>query len=301
MSEPGYFHRGRHAGLLVPLFSVPTTTSWGVGEIGDLPRFARWAEQAGFDFVQLLPSNEMEEGQNSPYSAMSAMALDPVFISLREVPEFAEAGGIQVLDEVERQRLEAARSAQAVDFRSVRAVKTKALRAAFAAFKDRHRGTASDRDRSFTAFAGRERWWLDDYVLFRALHDEHQARYWREWPPALRDRDPQALAAARERLADSIFYYAFLQWLADEQWQHARQACGRVGIFGDFPFMVSGHSADVWARQDEFDIDASVGTPPDAFSETGQDWGLPVYRWNVMAANGYEWIRQRIRRCVELY
>lgn len=301
MSEAGYFHRGRHAGLLVPLFSIPTTTSWGVGEIGDVPRFARWAEQAGFDFVQLLPSNEMEEGQNSPYSAMSAMALDPVFISLREVPEFAEAGGIQAIEEVERQRLEAARRAAAVDFRSVRAVKAKALAAAFAAFKDRHRGTGSDRDRAFTAFVERERWWLDDYVLFRALHDEHQARYWREWPPALRDRDPQALAAARERLAASIFYYAFLQWLADEQWQHARQACGRVGIFGDFPFMVSGHSADVWARQHEFDLDASVGTPPDAFSATGQDWGLPVYRWSVMEANGYEWIRQRIRRCVELY
>ena len=81
-----------------------------------------------------------------------------------------------------------------------------------------------------------------------------------------------------------VRYYAYLQWLADEQWQRVREGSrpGRTS-FGDFPFMVSGHSADVWARQHEFDLEASVGTPPDAFSETGQDWGLPAYRWDVVA------------------
>jgi 4-alpha-glucanotransferase len=299
MSEPGYFHRDRHAGILAPLFSIPSSASWGVGEICDLPRFARWTEQAGCDFVQLLPVNEMEEGQNSPYSAMSAMALDPVFIALRDVPEFAEAGGVQAMEAAPE--IDRARQARAVDFRRVRAVKAQALRIAFGVFRDRHRGTGSERDRSFAAFAEREGWWLDEYVLFRALHDENQARYWREWPAALRDRDPRAIAGARERLAENLLYFAYLQWLADEQWQRARQSCGTVGIFGDFQFMVSGHSADVWARQHEFDIDASVGTPPDAFSEDGQDWGLPVYRWNVMATGNDEWLRQRIRRCVELY
>jgi 4-alpha-glucanotransferase len=96
-------------------------------------------------------------------------------------------------------------------------------------------------------------------------------------------------------------HYQYLQWLADEQWQRARRGCGRVGIFGDFPFMVSGHSADVWARQHEFLLDASVGVPPDPFSETGQDWGLPAYRWDVMERNNYEWLRQRARRSVELF
>ncbi len=301
MPEPGYFHRGRHAGLLVPLFSIPSSVSWGVGEALDLPRFARWVEQAGLDFVQILPVNEMEVGQNSPYSAMSAMAIDPVFISLEAVPELADAGGGSWMQALDRERLQRARAAPAIDFQTVRACKALAFQAAFAVFREQHRGTGSARDRGFGEFADREQWWLNDYALFRALHDEQQGRYWREWAPALRDRNPEALAEARERLSPGILYYQYLQWLADEQWQRARRSSGRVGIFGDFPFMVSGHSADVWARQHEFNLDASVGTPPDAFSETGQDWGLPVYRWDVMDRGDYEWLRQRVRRSIELY
>src|ERR671920_768700 len=87
------FFQGRHAGLLVPLFSIPSRESWGIGEIADLPRLGEWMTQGGFSFVQLLPINEMADGQNSPYSAMSAMAIDPVYISVADVEEFEAAGG----------------------------------------------------------------------------------------------------------------------------------------------------------------------------------------------------------------
>ena len=129
------FHHGRHAGVLVPLFSIPSRASWGVGEIADLPLFARWLSAAGLDLVQLLPVNEMEEGQNSPYSALSAMAIDPVFIALRDVEEFAEAGGEAALDPADRARLEGARRRAAVDFRTVRALKRVALHLAFHVFR----------------------------------------------------------------------------------------------------------------------------------------------------------------------
>jgi len=301
MPEQRGFHRGRHTGVLVPLFSIPSGGSWGVGEIPDLPRFAGWAGEAGLDFVQLLPVNEMEEGQNSPYSALSAMALDPVFIAPGDVPEFADSGGEAGLGAADQDVLARARDSASVDFRAVRAVKAVALHASFAVFRERHRGSGSDRERAFAAFVEREGWWLDDYVLFRALHDEHGGRYWRDWDPGVRDREPAALDAARQRLAARMLFYQYLQWLADEQWVRARRDCGRVGLFGDFPFMVSGHSADVWARQHEFDVDASVGVPPDATSETGQDWGLPPYRWDVMAPGGYEWLQQRARRSAALY
>jgi 4-alpha-glucanotransferase len=297
----GTFHHGRHAGVLVPLFSIPSRASWGVGEIADLPMLARWLEAAGLDLVQLLPVNEMEEGQNSPYSALSAMAIDPVFIALRDVEEFAEAGGEAALDAADRARLQAARASATVDFRTVRALKRLAFHRAFHVFRERYRDGGSARVAAFREFVERERWWLDDYALFRALHDGHQACYWRDWEPELRDRDPGALGRERQRLADAILYYQYLQWLADTQWRRARQECGRVGIFGDFPFMVSGHSADVWSRQHQFRIDASVGVPPDAFSETGQDWGLPVYRWDAHRHDDYAWLRQRARRCTDLY
>jgi 4-alpha-glucanotransferase len=300
MPEPRDFHVGRHAGVLVPLFSIPSRSSWGVGEIADLPRFASWLRQAGLDFMQLLPVNEMQEGQSSPYSALTAMAIDPIFLALADVPEFQEAGGERSLDAADRERLDEARARPTVEVRAVRALKSLALHLAFHVFRRGHAG-ASDRSRDFRRFAEREAWWLADYALFRALHDEHRGAYWRDWEPELRDRSSAALESARQRLSDTILYYQYLQWLADEQWQRARRDCGEVGVFGDFPFMVSGHSADVWARQHEFRLDASVGTPPDAFSETGQDWGLPVYRWDVIAGTGYEWLRQRARRCSELY
>jgi 4-alpha-glucanotransferase len=297
----GRFATGRHAGVLAPLFSIPSRSSWGIGEIPDLPRFARWLTMAGLDIVQLLPVNEMQQGQNSPYSALSAMAIDPIFIAVHETQDFVEAGGEMALNAQDRIRIDAARTADGVQHDAIRQAKTHALRLSFAHFTQRHWERGSERAAAFREFRDRERWWLDDYGLFRALHDEHEARYWIEWEPPLRDRAPSALATARARLAPAILYYEYLQWLADEQWQRARRECNPAGIFGDFPFMVSGHSADVWSRQHEFRLDASTGVPPDAFSEAGQDWGLPVYRWDVMEAGGYEWLRQRVRRCTELY
>ena len=110
-----------------------------------------------------------------------------------------------------------------------------------------------------------------------------------------------ALAQARLDLADDILYRQYVQWVASEQWDGAREASGDVALFGDLPFMVGGDSADVWARQDEFRLDASVGAPPDALSETGQDWGLPVYRWDVLADRDFGWLRLRARRNAELF
>jgi 4-alpha-glucanotransferase len=119
----------------------------------------------------------------------------------------------------------------------------------------------------------------------------------------LRDRDPQAIDAARRQFARHILRHQYLQWTAEEQWQAARSAAEvhGVAVFGDLPFVVNLHSADVWARADEFLLDVSVGVPPDAFSATGQDWGLPAYRWDLVAARDYAWIRQRARRMASLF
>ena len=292
---------GRHSGVLVPLFSIPSATSWGIGEILDLPVFARWLESAGIDFMQLLPVNEMAEGQNSPYSALSAMAIDPVFISINQLPEFVEAGGEPSLPGEERARLAEARQSARVDFATVRALKTRVLQDAFARFAERDWQGNSARAGQFAEFIDCSSSWLDDYALFRALHDERKGRAWLEWEAPIRHRDAGALEAARGGLADRVLYYMWLQWIASEQWQRARRDCGRIGIFGDFPFVVSSDSADVWARQHEFRVDASAGVPPDAFSETGQDWGLPVYRWDVVEASGDRWISDRAARCAAMF
>jgi len=297
---PRDFFHGRHAGLLVPLFSLPSRESWGIGEIGDLPRLGAWMTHAGFSFLQLLPINEMADGQNSPYSAMSAMAIDPIFISPAAVPDIGTLGGESLLSPSARALLKRARAAKAIDYAAVRTVKLMALRAGFDHFREHEWKRDTNRALRLKAFIGHARWWIDDYALFRALHARAQGRAWLEWEGPLRDRDPGAMLAAREELETEILFHSYLQWLAANQWRQARDACD-IGMFGDFPFMVSGDSADVWSRQGDFRLDATVGAPPDAFSETGQDWGFPAYRWDVIAERGYEWLADRARRSAELY
>jgi 4-alpha-glucanotransferase len=291
----------RRAGTLVPLFSIPSTRSWGIGEIGDIEPLTRWLAGAGQRMLQLLPINEMPTGERSPYSALSAMAIDPQFISLGALEDFEAIGGESSLPAADRTRLEAVRIAPKIDYATVRSLKGQALRHAFAHFRDREMAAGTRRASAFLAFCVEQSWWLDDYVLFRALHARYGERPWMEWPPLVRDRDAAALDSARTDLADDLLFRQYLQWVAGDQWRVARERAAPVALFGDLPFMVSADSADVWARQDEFRIDVSVGVPPDAFSDTGQDWGLPAYRWDVLAARDFDWLRHRARRNADLY
>ena len=282
----------------MPLFAAPRSVSWGIGDIGDLPSLTAWLAGAGQRVLQLLPLNEMARGQQSPYSAMSAMAIDPIYIDMAAVPEFAALGGERALAEADRERLAGARASASVDYATVRALKHRALQMAFGRLlSDRAR------QRELAAFAERESWWLRDYALYRALHERESHRPWTAWPRPLQARDRDALAEAGRELAHEILFHEFQQWLADTQWRYAREAAAANGValFGDLPFMVDGDSADVWAHQDEFHLDRSVGVPPDAFSATGQDWGMPAYRWDVIAARGFPWLRLRARRSAALF
>ena len=285
----------------MPLFSIPSSRSWGIGEIGDIATMARWLEAAGQRVLQLLPIFEMPPGETSPYSALSAMAIDPQFISIDEVEDFAEIGGEQGLEGDLRRQLEAVRFAPSIDYPRVRALKQTVLRRCFAHFREREWASGTRRAAALRAYVSEQAWWLDDYALYRALKAHHQESAWTDWPEPLRRRDPGALDAARQELADDLLFRQYLQWIAGDQWGVARDAAGDVALFGDLPFMVSGDSADVWGRQDEFRLDASVGVPPDAFSETGQDWGLPVYRWEVLRAREYDWLRNRAQRNADIY
>ena len=262
---------------------------------------ARWQQEAGLDFLLMLPVNEMPANQQSPYSTLTAMAIDPIYVRLAHVPEFVALGGEAALSADQQARLRAARAAARVDYAAVRALKYDALRACFARFDARHRGRRTARARAFAAFCERDRGWLDDYALFRALRDRFDGAAWWTWPAGLANRDPAALSEARSALATETRFYAYVQWLADDQWHTARQQAAPVRFFGDLPFMVGADSADVWANAGSFARDLSVGTPPDAFSATGQDWGLPAYRWDVVVREDFRWLRARATRGTELY
>jgi 4-alpha-glucanotransferase len=288
----------RRAGLLIPLFSFPSEASWGIGEIGDIAPMTAWLAAAGVRVLQLLPINEMAPGQQSPYSAISAMAIDPIFIAMRDVPEVQALGGEALVDAA---ALDEVRRARVVEHEKIRQLKNAALRAAFTRFMEAEWCRDTGRGRALKQFLSEQAWWIEDYAIFRALHARHGERPWSEWPKPLQRRDPAAIAEARRELANEILFHQYLQWTAARQWATARQQTHGVELFGDLPFMVDGDSADVWARQQQFMLDVSLGAPPDAFSAEGQNWGMPVYRWNAIAADDFRWLRERARRSADLY
>jgi 4-alpha-glucanotransferase len=231
------------------------------------------------------------------------MAIDPIFIGVGALEDFERAGGVASLADATRQKLRGAQASPRINHDLVRAVKTEGLDRAFDRFLRDEWAHGTQRGAALAAYIDREGWWLDDYALFQAVTDAVDGLSWRQWPPPLRDRMPHAIEEARDRLGRPILRQQYLQWVAETQWQQARAAAHDHGvrIVGDLPFVVATDSADVWARSGEFMLDASAGVPPDGFSATGQDWGLPVYRWDRIAAGGYTWMRQRARRMAGLF
>ena len=293
--------RRRQSGISVPLFAIASSTSWGIGEFADLPLFARWLQEAGQSLVQILPINEMPPIETSPYSAMTAMALDPIYITMANVPDFAGIGAEFALDGTELMEVHRLRQAGRIEYASIRRLKEKWLRLGFDRFLKLEVSRGSPRAMRFDAFASTESWWLDEYALFRSIHALHEERAWSDWPAPLARAEAPALRDARVTLGLEMKYRSYVQWIAAEQWAEAKRLSWPVRVFGDLPFMISADSPDVWARQNEFRFDATIGVPPDAFSETGQDWGLPPWRADVMAANEFTWMRSRARRYGALY
>lgn len=266
--------------------------SGDLGSYADAGAVARWLRSAGCTLWQLLPLNEVSPGQDSPYAASSSCALEPVFVDLRTVDEVGE------LTDAEKAALEAARAAPTVDFSAYRSIKRGALKRAFQEFR-RARGMETP---SLRAFREEHRDWIEDWALYRALHEQRQ-KSWRDWEPELRDHQPAALEQARAAMREAIDELVYVQWIADSQWREGRKAANALGVkvLGDLPFMVAEDSADVWSFQRFFRFDATVGVPPDAYSAEGQDWGLPVPRWDEMRDQGDPWLHLRAARAAELY
>jgi 4-alpha-glucanotransferase len=293
------------AGVLAPLFALRGEDDLGIGDTGALREFIDWAAEIGFKLVQLLPINEIG-ADNSPYNAISALAIEPTTLQL--APNSPE--------ELTREDFE--RSIADVDlpsfrpgpvkYRHVKNLKWRLLEKAFASFSER----ASEQRRSaFQIFCEEESAWLRDYAFFRVLVEESNgSAAWDRWPAQHRmiekarswrndvPPDRQAVLTRREE------FFRYVQWIAHQQWRDIKSYAEERGValMGDIPFGVSYYSADVFARPHEFVLDWSGGAPPeptftdDAFTQRwGQNWGIPLYRWSAMRANNSQWWRERVR------
>jgi 4-alpha-glucanotransferase len=299
------------AGVLTPLFALRGEDDLGIGDVASLREFIDWIARAGFKLVQLLPVNETGV-DNSPYNAISATAIEPTTLHLApNLPQDLTREDFDALvADVDLRSLRLG----GVKYRQVKKLKRRLLEKAFANFSIR---AADERQLEFRAFCQAEAAWLRDYALFRVLMEENDdSPAWTRWPAQhqsierarnwLRD-----LSQERQRaLTDRQEFFCYVQWIAHQQWRAIKSYAEERGValMGDIPFGVSYHSADVFARPDEFVLDWFGGAPPepyfkdDAFTQKwGQNWGIPLYRWDRMRANNFAWWRERVQAAGSIF
>jgi len=286
----------RASGILLHPTSLP-----GPGGIGDLGtgayHFVDWLAAAQQRRWQIMPLGPTSYG-DSPYACLSALAGNPLLISLERLIE----DGL-----LARSELDEAPTfpAEHVDFGAVIPWKISVLQRAYASFTA---GGQPQQRAAFEQFQADHASWLDDFTLFMALKNAHGGAAWSDWELPIRQRQPQAVAEYRASLAEQIEFQKFLQWQFFTHWLDLKRYANErdIKIIGDIPIFVAPDSADVWANPELFYLDEQgiptvvAGVPPDYFSATGQRWGNPLYRWDVLARRGYDWWLERFRLTLTL-
>jgi 4-alpha-glucanotransferase len=298
----------RLAGVLVPAFSLRTADDLGIGDTAGVRAAIDWCARHRIGLLQLLPINETS-ADNSPYNAISSMAIDPLSLDLSPsvVPGLARTTFQRLCT---NHHLERMRRRPAIDYPGVRALKHAILSDAFKTFENRDIARDSALAVGFRNFCAEHAAWLPDYALFRALMGHHGGSpAWEFWPEF--HRSPAAVrawlltqpAGERNDLQRAATFHAWVQWLAYTQWEQLKAHADSRGVrlMGDIPFGVGRCSADVWANRELFDLDWSGGAPPekvfkvDPFTEKwGQNWGIPIYRWDMHRATNHAWWRARV-------
>ena len=288
----------RLSGILLHPTSLPSP--YGIGDLGKgAYEFVDFLAGSLQQVWQVLPLGPTGHG-NSPYLAYSALAGNPLLISLDTLcgDGLLTQEDLQQLREIfepEKQPVER------VNYELVIQTKIPLLRKAYEKFKHQ----ASDQQRQELAhFCQTHAYWLEDYTLFMALKQVHKDAPWHQWDRAIAFRQPEALQQWRESLQEEIFYHQFVQFNFFRQWTHLKQYANERGIriFGDIPIYVAHDSVDVWAHQEIFRLDQETGeaafmagVPPDYFSATGQLWGNPVYNWEQLKKDNFKWWVQRVK------
>ncbi|MGW7607129.1 4-alpha-glucanotransferase [Streptomyces sp. NPDC054766] len=291
---------GRTYGLLVQLYSLLSRRSWGMGDLGDLAELTAWAGRAlGAGFVQVNPLHAAVPGEPadpSPYRPSSRRFPDPVHLRVEDIPEYPYAEDRDrlrtVLDRAEQLRESVLRKGALIDRDAVWDLKREALESVRAV------PLGPGRQAAYADFLAEEGQALEDHATWCALAEVYGSD-WRNWPAALRDPRSSGTARARGELMDRVDFHSRLAWLTDAQLaraqRSARDAGMAVGLVHDLAVGVHPDGADAWAQQEHFAAGMSVGAPPDAFNARGQDWGLPPWRPDRLAASGYAPYRRLLR------
>jgi len=301
------------AGILAPLFGLRSDNDLGIGDVAVLREFIDWAAEIGFKVVQLLPINEMGH-DNSPYNAISAIAIEPTTLHLApdSPADLTREDCDAALADVDRStglRTSLARLRHGpVKYAAVKRLKRRLLEAAFKNFAA---SALQDRQSKFRKFCEQQSGWLNDYVFFRALIEENGgSEAWDKWPKEQQDVDSarnwvdRQSSQKKKEFAQREELFRYVQWIAHEQWSQVKDYAKKRGValMGDIPFGVSYYSADVFSKREQFALDWCGGAPPethfkdDKFTQKwGQNWGIPIYNWEEMRRRNFDWWRARVR------
>lgn len=301
------------AGLLLPAFALRRPDDLGIGDTQSVKDAIDFCVAHNIGVLQLLPINETG-GDNSPYNAISSVALDPVTLSM--TPDTVPGLTQEMIDRVAtKDKLEPLRTAPSVDYTKVKPLKSHLLGEAFGGFKNNHLSKNTKEAADYQRFLKEQEAWLKDYTLFRTLIDANGGNpSWTKWPEEQRSAESArkwlASAPQKQDIENGREFFAYVQWVAWRQWLDVRAYADKhkVRLMGDIPFGVSKYSSDVWANQHLFDMDWSGGAPPETWfkddpftAKWGQNWGLPVYRWDAHEKEDFAWWRQRVQKCVDVF
>lgn len=286
----------RGSGILLHITSLPSP--YGIGDLGPWAyRFVDSLSETKQSFWQILPLNPTSGAfGDSPYSSPSAFAGNPLLIS----PDLLVEDGFLSKSDVEG---DSSFPDEGVDYTAVTEYKYKLLTMAYENYKKRRK------DPEFERFSNENSYWLDDYALFISLKEHFNGIVWSDWPEDIRNRNESAIIGWKEKLQDGILIRKFLQYMFFKQWFSLKTYCKgkNIGVIGDVPIYVSYDSSDVWTNPQIFKLDdnkrpTSVsGVPADYFSKTGQRWGNPIYRWDVLRESGYSWWIKRVEHNLKLF
>jgi 4-alpha-glucanotransferase len=281
----------RRAGALVPLFSVYSDKSLGIGDFADLKLVIDWASLSGNSIIQLLPLNELGS-LFCPYDSVSSFALEPAYISIEKLPK-ADKSKIKTRINDISEAFPIGR--QYVDYR-IKHEKTNLLWEIFLE-EDNYIGG------KFNDFIEENAYWLEDFVLFKALKQYYKGKAWYEWEDKLKNRDVSSLELFKKQHEKEITFQMWAQWQLYQQLKEVKEYAAAKSILlkGDLPILVSRDSADVWAHPDYFKLDSASGAPPDMYCAKGQRWGMPTYNWDNIKDSDFRYLKEKLKFAQEFY
>ena len=286
------FERDKFHGINLPLSSLRSINSCGVGEFYDLIPIIDWIKDLGMEVIQLLPINDTGY-DSSPYNALSSIALHPIYISLHALEYMPQNPKLREKLKV----FEPYNKEQRVQYDDILRMKIDFLRLYYTQTHQEY-----EKDEKFIAYKNKYPW-IKRYALFKTLKEVHNLASWKKWPIEIKNPSPAKIKELYETYQDEIDFHFFLQYICYNQLLIVKRHAHSKGIqiMGDIPILISPESVDVWFYRRFFNMSYAAGAPPDEFNKDGQYWGFPIYDWKELKADNYRWWERRLKYAQNFY